>query len=98
MLVVGGYNSSNTMSLAALCEERVRTYHIADATCIDPERGTIRHLPVGAHDEVEASGWLALDRPIRVGLTAGASTPNNKIGEAVARVFLTRGVDPGVIG
>jgi len=51
MLVIGGYNSSNTMSLAALCAERVRTYHIADATCIDVEARTIRHLPVGAHAE-----------------------------------------------
>jgi len=31
---------------------------------------------------------------VRVGLTAGASTPNNKIGETVARIFATRGVDP----
>ncbi|MDQ8166059.1 MAG: 4-hydroxy-3-methylbut-2-enyl diphosphate reductase, partial [Gemmatimonadota bacterium] len=43
MLVVGGYNSSNTMSLAAICAEKVRTYHIADAACIDPETGAIRH-------------------------------------------------------
>jgi len=98
MLVIGGYNSSNTMSLAALCAEKVRTYHIADAACIDPARGTIRHLPVGAHDEVEAAAWLPPGRALRVGLTAGASTPNNKIGEAVARVFLTRGVEPAVIG
>lgn len=98
MLVVGGYNSSNTISLAALCAEKVLTYHIADAACIDAEHGTIRHLPVSAHDEVEVNGWLAANGPVRVGLTAGASTPNNKIGETVARVFLTRGVDPAVIG
>ena len=98
MLVVGGYNSSNTISLAALCAEKVLTYHISDAACIDAERGTIRHLPVGAHDETEVAGWLAADGPVRVGLTAGASTPNNKIGETVARVFLTRGIDPSVIG
>ena len=98
MVVVGGYNSSNTISLAALCSERVRTYHISDAACIDPERGTIRHLPVGGHDEVEVGEWLPSAGALRVGLTAGASTPNNKIGEAVARVFLTRGVDPSVIG
>ena len=98
MLVIGGYNSSNTMSLAALCADTVRTYHIADASCIDTAGGTIRHLPVGAHDEVEAPIWLPADRPLRVGLTAGASTPNNKIGEAVARIFLTRGVEPSVIG
>ena len=30
--------------------------------------------------------------PVRVGITAGASTPNNKIGEAVARILATRGL------
>jgi 4-hydroxy-3-methylbut-2-enyl diphosphate reductase len=34
---------------------------------------------------------------LRVGITAGASTPNNKIGEAVARVFAIRGIDPASI-
>jgi 4-hydroxy-3-methylbut-2-enyl diphosphate reductase len=98
MLVIGGYNSSNTMSLAAICEEKVRTYHIADATCIDPESGGIHYMPVGAHDEAIADGWLAASGPVRVGLTAGASTPNNKIGETVARVFRSRGIDPALIG
>ena len=94
MLVIGGYNSSNTMSLAAICAERVRTYHVGDATGIDPDRGTIAHQPIGSHEEVETAGWLAPSGRVRVGLTAGASTPNNKIGDAVARVFATRGIDP----
>jgi 4-hydroxy-3-methylbut-2-enyl diphosphate reductase len=94
MLVIGGYNSSNTISLAALCAERVPTYHIADSSCIDVERGTIRHAGATGHDEVETSSWLSLEGPVRVGLTAGASTPNNKIGEAVSRVFRMRGIDP----
>jgi 4-hydroxy-3-methylbut-2-enyl diphosphate reductase len=97
MLVIGGYNSSNTISLVALCAEKVTTYHVADASCIDAERGVIRHLPPGAAGEIETSGWLDAEHhaaPVRVGFTAGASTPNNKIGEAVARVFATRGVDP----
>jgi 4-hydroxy-3-methylbut-2-enyl diphosphate reductase len=98
MLVVGGYNSSNTISLAALCAEKVRTYHISDAACLDPDTGAIRHLPVGGHEEFEAAQWLPADGPVRVGLTAGASTPNNKIGETVARVFRTRGIDPALIG
>jgi 4-hydroxy-3-methylbut-2-enyl diphosphate reductase len=98
MLVVGGYNSSNTISLAALCAEKVRTYHIADAACLDPDTGAIRHLPVGGHEESEAAQWLPAEGPVRVGLTAGASTPNNKIGETVARVFRTRGIDPALIG
>jgi 4-hydroxy-3-methylbut-2-enyl diphosphate reductase len=46
--------------------------------------------------EATAHEWLPSGRPVRVGLTAGASTPNNKIGEAVARVFATRGVVPEV--
>ena len=41
--------------------------------------------------------WLAAHGAVRVGLTAGASTPNNKIGDTVARVFATRGIDPATI-
>ncbi|HVZ49935.1 MAG TPA: 4-hydroxy-3-methylbut-2-enyl diphosphate reductase [Gemmatimonadaceae bacterium] len=98
MVVIGGYNSSNTMSLAAICAAHVPTYHIADAACIEPDTRAIRHLPVGGHDEARAERWLPADGPIRVGLTAGASTPNNKIGEAVSRIFLTRGIDPAAVG
>jgi len=90
MVVVGGYNSSNTCHLAALCQRRgVTTYHIQDSDGIDPQAGTIRHQPVGAKSEVVVSGWL--DGHNRIGLTAGASTPNNKIGETVARICATAG-------
>jgi 4-hydroxy-3-methylbut-2-enyl diphosphate reductase len=97
MLVVGGYNSSNTISLSAICAERVTTYHVEDATCLDVERGTIRHKPIGKTEEIETAEWLAKPGPVRVGITAGASTPNNKIGDAVARIFATRGIDPHTI-
>jgi 4-hydroxy-3-methylbut-2-enyl diphosphate reductase len=98
MLVIGGYNSSNTMSLAALCAERVPTYHIESPEAIDVERGAIRYRPVGARSaEAERAGWLP-DGEVRVGLTAGASTPNSKIGEVVARVFATRGVELSELG
>jgi 4-hydroxy-3-methylbut-2-en-1-yl diphosphate reductase len=93
MLVVGGYNSSNTMSLAALCAARVPTYHVEDAESIDPATHTVHYRPIGSHQkETTKEGWLPASGPVRVGITAGASTPNNKIGEAVARVFATRGV------
>jgi 4-hydroxy-3-methylbut-2-enyl diphosphate reductase len=97
MLVIGGYNSSNTISLAALCDERVATYHVEDASCIDVEHGTVRHVRPGSSNEIETAGWLSTPGALRVGITAGASTPNNKIGEAVARIFATRGVDPASI-
>lgn len=97
MIVIGGYNSSNTMSLAALCSEHVPTYHIADADRLELETGAVRHLPVRGKVEVETGSWMPATGPVRVGLTAGASTPNNKIGETVARIFRTRGIDPASI-
>jgi 4-hydroxy-3-methylbut-2-enyl diphosphate reductase len=97
MVVIGGYNSSNTMSLAALCSETVRTFHVEDADDIDPASGTIRHRPLGANEEATHAGWLPNAGPVRIGVTAGASTPNNKIGDAVGRIFATRGIDPKTI-
>ncbi len=90
MLVIGGYNSSNTNHLAKICSQQTVTYHIADASCIDPERGTIRYKPVGEVDEVERGDWLKAASAI--GVTAGASTPNNKIGEAIELVLRTLGL------
>lgn len=92
MVVVGGYNSSNTISLAALCAEQVTTYHIADPDEIDVEGNAVRIRRVGPHHhEDEVTNWLPTTGQLRIGITAGASTPNNKIGQAVARVFAIRG-------
>lgn len=92
MLVVGGYNSSNTAHLAKLCASRgVTTRHIEDSDCVNPDTGTLRHRPIGAQAEVEETGWLAGIRSI--GITAGASTPNNKIGETIVRVAAVAGLE-----
>ncbi len=92
MVVVGGYNSSNTCHLAALAQSRgVRTFHIEDAHGIDPA-GSIRHQPVGQKIETEEPGWL--QDAIRIGITAGASTPNNKIGETISRICASAGFAP----
>jgi 4-hydroxy-3-methylbut-2-enyl diphosphate reductase len=90
MVVIGGYNSSNTTHLAAICAERVTTYHIEDARCVDPESGGIRYLPVGQREEASRDAWLP-PGPVTIGITAGASTPNNKIGETLERIAATRG-------
>ena len=90
MVVIGGFNSSNTISLTALCAERVPTYHVESPEGIDPILGTIHHRLAGvAHREATSAEWLPKGE-IRVGITAGASTPNSKIGEAVQRIFETR--------
>ena len=91
MVVIGGYNSSNTTHLAAICSEKVTTYHIEDAACIDVARGSIRFRPVGVHTaEDRRENWLPAG-PLRIGITAGASTPNNKIGETIERIAMLRG-------
>jgi 4-hydroxy-3-methylbut-2-enyl diphosphate reductase len=90
MLVVGGYNSSNTCNLARICADRVQTYHIADPDCL-VSRDEVRHRPIGAPSttvgrEDRTRGWLPADGPIVIGLTAGASTPNNIVGQIIRRV------------
>jgi len=89
MVVIGGYNSSNTNHLTALAGRSVPTYHIEDASCIE-KGGAIRHKPFGQTVERRTEGWLPAGRAI-IGLTAGASTPNNKIGEVVAAIADLRG-------
>jgi 4-hydroxy-3-methylbut-2-enyl diphosphate reductase len=88
MVVIGGYNSSNTQALARICAQRLPTYHISGADRIDG--ATIRHRPVGAQEEQATTGWL-VEGPVSVGLTAGASTPNNVVGEVVERLLALRG-------
>jgi 4-hydroxy-3-methylbut-2-en-1-yl diphosphate reductase len=87
MIVVGGYNSSNTCNLAKICASRVRTFHIADPNCL-MSADRIRHRPVGPPSTAEASEvvtehWLPPTGRVVLGLTAGASTPNNIVGQVI---------------
>jgi 4-hydroxy-3-methylbut-2-enyl diphosphate reductase len=96
MLVVGGYNSSNTCNLARICAERVRTFHISEPDCL-VSATEIRYRPVGTPStgpvrESIQHGWLPPSgRPgglggLTIGLTAGASTPNNIVGQVIERL------------
>ena len=93
MVVIGGFNSSNTISLAALCAEQVPTFHVESPEGIDPDAGAVHHrLPGVHHHEADTPDWLPPGE-IQLGITAGASTPNSKIGEAVVRILATRGLE-----
>jgi len=50
MIVIGGYNSSNTTNLARICAASRPTFHIADPECLRSAQ-EIRHRPVGFKEE-----------------------------------------------
>ena len=84
MIVIGGYNSSNTANLARICADSRPTFHISDPDCL-LSAGEIRHRPVGSKTEVAAAGWLPTEGPVTIGLTSGASTPDNLVGATIAK-------------
>ena len=84
MLVIGGYNSSNTCNLARICADAVPTYHISDPDGLLSE-DEIRHRSVRDKTEILSRGWLPAG-PVRVGLTSGASTPDNLVEVAVRKL------------
>jgi 4-hydroxy-3-methylbut-2-en-1-yl diphosphate reductase len=85
MIVIGGYNSSNTANLARICAESRPTFHIAEPDCL-MSADEIRHRPVGSKHETTSAGWLPKTGPVQVGLTSGASTPDNLVGAAIDRL------------
>ena len=84
MVVIGGLNSSNTCNLARICMERVPTYHIAAPESLVSAEA-IRHRAVGSPTEVTTTGWLPRGS-LTIGLTSGASTPDNLVGTAIERL------------
>jgi 4-hydroxy-3-methylbut-2-enyl diphosphate reductase len=92
MIVIGGYNSSNTQNLARICASRLPTYHIAQPDCIRSAEA-IAHRPAGGTTEITSSDWLPGGR-VRIGLTSGASTPDNIVEQVIARLAATVGAPP----
>ena len=91
LIVVGGYNSSNTSHLAEMGEAKLPTYFIRNCTkMISPDE--IEHYDQHAHKEKRTKNWLPAGK-VTVGVTAGASCPNNVIEETIAKLFQFRGVD-----
>jgi 4-hydroxy-3-methylbut-2-enyl diphosphate reductase len=90
LLVVGGYNSSNTSHLAEMGEAKLPTFFIKNAAMMVSDK-LIRHYNLQQQKEVDTLNWLPQGK-ITVGITAGASCPNNLIEDAIRRLFELRGV------
>lgn len=89
LLVIGGYNSSNTSHLAEMGEAKLPTYFIKNAAKMVSQQ-VIVHYDQHQHQEVESRDWLPVGKAT-VGITAGASCPNNLIEDAIRRLFELRG-------
>jgi 4-hydroxy-3-methylbut-2-en-1-yl diphosphate reductase len=90
MVVIGGFNSSNTNHLVEIAATTTRTYHIEDAANLVSARW-IRHKPLGERAPLVEEGWLPVG-PLTVGVTAGASTPDSEIGASIERLLRFRDV------
>ena len=94
LLVVGGYNSSNTAHLVEIAEKKVPTFFIRGASCIKSLEEIVHYdLHRGAEVTSNYAKLFANDQPVTIGITAGASCPNNLIEETIFKVFELRGVD-----
>ncbi len=85
-LVVGGFNSSNTMHIVELLERVVPTYHVRGSSDM-PSPDLIRHFNQWEHRESEATYWLDVTKsPLRIGLTSGASCPDALVDEVMLQI------------
>ncbi len=94
LLVVGGYNSSNTTHLVEIAEQELPTFFIRNAECLDSLEQVI-HFDLHQKTEIESSypkDLLSAESAV-VGITAGASCPNNLIEDTILRIFSLRGID-----
>ncbi len=95
LLVVGGYNSSNTTHLVEIGQEHLPTFFIRDASCLASFE-KIASYDLEARSEVESDypSKIFDQGPLVVGVTAGASCPANLIEATILRVFELRGINP----
>src|ERR1700751_3864646 len=92
LLDVGGYNSSNTSHLAPRGEAKLPTYFVRGANKLESTT-EITHFNLHKKAEITTENWLP-GGPLVIGITAGASCPNNLIEETILRVYELRGVPP----
>lgn len=93
LVVVGGYNSSNTTHLVEIGSQRVPTWFIRNASCLI-SKDEIRYYDLHLKQEISTTGWLPNLKLLSIGITAGASCPNNLIEETIRRILSLRAETP----
>ncbi len=93
LLVVGGYNSSNTAHLVEIGEKELPTFFIREADCLRSLEEVL-HFDLHQREEVTTYSKVLLGgEPVVVGITAGASCPNNLIEDTILKIFKLRGIE-----
>jgi len=90
LIVVGGYNSSNTTHLAEIGSEKLPTWFIRNADCLS-SANEIRNFDLHLKKENVSKDWLPRREKLTIGITAGASCPNSLIEDTIRRLLELRG-------
>ena len=86
-IVVGGYNSSNTMHLVEILEHSFPTYHVRDAEEIESPK-KIQHFNQWDKEIKQTENWLSSkDQPIDIAITSGASCPDVLVDEVMLKIL-----------
>lgn len=97
LLVVGGYNSSNTAHLVEIGEKELPTFFIREARCLRSLEEVL-HFDLHQKEEVTTYSEVLLgDEPVVVGITAGASCPSNLIEDTILKIFKLRGIEENLV-
>jgi 4-hydroxy-3-methylbut-2-enyl diphosphate reductase len=89
ILVIGGFDSSNTAHLLEIpMKAGVRSFHIDRADCITADNKITHRLMSGEH--VTEPFLLDMDKEVVMGVTSGASTPDAAVQESLSQIFLLK--------
>lgn len=95
MVVVGGFNSSNTSQLQLMAEQKgIPSFWVDGPACIDVANNAVTHR-MYTNDMVDTASWLP-EGKITVGVTSGASTPDSVVEDVLDKVFRIK--DPNFAG
>lgn len=86
-IIVGGYNSSNTMHLVEILEHHCPSFHVRDSGEFDsPE--SVQHFNQWKKQVIETKNWLSVEnKPLRIALTSGASCPDVLVDEVLLKIL-----------
>ena len=88
MVVIGGFNSSNTTHLQEIAIERhIPSYHIDSDARIGPGN-RIEHKPLGKDIQV-IENWIP-EGPVTIGVTSGASTPDKVVEACIEKILMIK--------